>query len=154
MRQVFSSALAGRPGGRRRGIALVGALAALMLVSAMMASIGWHMAANRRMAEHRQDEIQAGWLARGGIELAAIGLLDAPDKYKGETAKPAPRSEVRVTVEREEGAKDVFRVVSEVRYHADVRTRVVRSIERRLRRVSDGSKVRIEVLPAKKTVAR
>ena len=139
---------------RRSGVALIGALVTLGIVSALLASIGGLIAANRRQIEHRQQEIQVGWLARGGIELAAAGLLDAPDSYKGQSWKPIPRSEVRIAVEREKGSKDAFRVVSEARYPTTMRTAAARWITRRLRRVVDGDRVRIEVSAAEEPAKR
>ena len=150
MRQAFSIG----PGRRRRGMALVAALVTLAIVSTLMASIAWHITANRRMAEHRRHRIQAGWLARGGLELAAAGLLGDPERYKGESAKPIEQSQVRITVEPEAGSKDVYKVVSEARYPTNMRNVVVHSVTRRMHRVVDGEQVRIEVLAEKAPAKR
>jgi type II secretory pathway pseudopilin PulG len=149
MRQPHISSPAGPGREPRRGVALVGVVVVLAVVSAMMVSISWNIVANRRQAEHRRQEIQARALAASGIELAVAGLLGDADRYKGETFKPIPHAEVRITAEREEGARDVFRVVSEVRYPTDIPNNLKLSVERRLRRVTDGDQVRIEMLPAK-----
>jgi type II secretory pathway component PulK len=143
--------VAGRWGSRsRRGAALVGVLVALALVTVLMATVGWHMVANRRLAEHRQQQLQADWLARAGIEMAVARLLSDPGGYRGETLEPVSRSQVRITVEGERGGANRFRLVSEARYPTGDRYRVVvRSLSCRVRRVTDGDRVRIEVVPAR-----
>ena len=81
-------------------------------------------------------------------------LLTNPDKYTGESAELVPGSQVRVTVQAERGSPDCFRVVSEARYPAGTTGVVMRSVTRRFRRVTDGSLVRIEVIPAGKSASR
>jgi len=150
-----ASSAAGSPGHRaRRGVALLGAVAALVVVSALVATAGWHVLLNRRLAERREHQLQAGWLARAGVELATARLLGDPEGYAGESAEPVARSQVRVTVEREKGSSETFRVVSEARYPTDGRGVVVRELTRRLRRVSEGGRVRLEVLPAEEPASR
>jgi hypothetical protein len=129
-------------------------VAALVVVSALVATAGWHVLLNRRLAERREHQLQAGWLARAGLELAAARLLGDPEGYAGESAEPVARSLVRVTVQREKGSPDTFRVVSEARYPTDARGVVVRELTRRLRRVSEGGRVRLEVLPPEGSASR
>src|SRR4051794_17799207 len=132
----------------RRGVALIGALVALSVVSVVLVATGWHFAANRRLAERRQHQLQAAWLARAGVELAAGRLLTDPGEYTEESVELLPRSRVRLTVRREPGAPNSFRVVSEARYPADAPTAVVRSLTRLVRRKAGGAGVRLEVAVA------
>ena len=137
--------IAGR--GSRRGMALIGVLVALALVTALLAAIGVHLMANRRLAEHRQHQLQAEWLARAGVELGIARLLTDPDGYTGETVEPIPSSRVSIRVKKESGAANHFDVVSEAIYPASSRDRVARSLKCRVRRVIDSGRVRIEVVP-------
>src|SRR5918911_233524 len=94
----------------RTGVALLGALAALSVVSVVMVAVSWHLTANRRLAERRQHQLQADWLARAGVELAVGRLLTDADKYTGESVELLPRSQVRIQVQKEPGVANAFRV--------------------------------------------
>jgi hypothetical protein len=133
---------------RRRGAALMGVVVALAVLSLVLGTVAWHIVANRRLAERREQRLQAAALARGGVELAVGRLLTDPEKYTGESVSPLPQSEVTIRVQKEPGSADSFRVVSEVRYPTDAPQPVVRSIERRVRRQADGPRVRVEILTA------
>jgi hypothetical protein len=129
----------------RPGAALVVVAVALAMISAMMGLIAVQVMGNRRVLEHRGQQLQAAWLARAGFELACDRLLADAGKYTGETAEPVPRSQVRIHVAREPGAADTFRVTSEARYRTDAPRPVVRSLSRVVQRTSEGGRVRIEV---------
>jgi hypothetical protein len=150
MRRTCSMAAGGSG---RAGVALIGTLAVLAVVSVLLMTIGAQMLSNRRLAERRAEQLQADWLARAGVELA-IGRLLAAEGYTGETTELIPRSEVRVTVGRDEKSPGTFRVVSEARFPTDTREVVMRSVTRLVRRVKDGDRIRIEALPVDEAESR
>jgi len=133
----------------RRGVALLGALVALALVSALLVTIGWRIIAHRRHETQRHNLVQATWLARAGVELAVDKLLSDPDGYKGETVELLPRSRVHIKVEANPDAANTLRVVSEAQYPTEAAKPVNRSLTRILRRTVDGGVARVEVVPEK-----
>ena len=130
----------------RRGSALLIAVAALAVVSVVMAAVTWQCLAGRRLLDRRQNQLQAESLARAGIELAAARLLTDPAGYRGESVEPIPGAEVHIEVRANPGAADVFRVTSEVRFPRDEPDMVRRSATRSFRRTSRGNEVRLEVV--------
>jgi hypothetical protein len=121
-------------------------VAALALVSVVSAAVVWQCLAGRRLLGHRQHELQADWLARAGVELAADRLLADPAGYTGESAEPIPGAEVRVEVRAEPGSANVFRVTSTARFPRDGPDTVLRSATRSFRRTSRGDRVGLEVV--------
>src|SRR5947209_6972757 len=106
-----------RPG--RRGVAAVWALVILIVLTALMANITWLHLAGRRVLDQRHRQLQAEWLARAGLELAAARLLANPAGYSGETVTLLPASEVRILVQPEAGSRDRFQVTSTATYPTD-----------------------------------
>ena len=133
-------------GSNRRGLALMGTLVTLAIISLMMTAIVWQILATRRTLEHREYELQAAWLARAGAELAVADLLAKPSGHSGEVVELIPRSRVTVEVKSEDGSPDTFLITSEARYPSDTDDGVVRSVTRRYRRQMDGEKARLQVL--------
>jgi len=82
----------------RRGIAAVWALVVLAVLTVVIGVITWQSVTGFRRADHRQAQLQALWLARSGVELAAARLLANPAGYTGETLELIPRSQVRIEV--------------------------------------------------------
>src|SRR6266496_2220235 len=105
-----------RPSTSRRGAALMVAVVALAVVSVVSASVVWNCLAGRRLLDQRQHQLQAEWLARSGLELAAARLLADPAGYKGESVELIPGALVRIEVRTEQAAPNVFRVTSEGRF--------------------------------------
>jgi hypothetical protein len=130
----------------RRGTALLIAMVAIVIVSAVAAAVVWQCLAGRRVLEHRHNQLQAEWLARAGVELAADRLLTDPAGYRGEVVEPVPGAEVRIEVRAGPGA-DVFRVTSFAVFPRKDREAVRRSAARTFRRTSQGGRVRLEVVP-------
>jgi hypothetical protein len=132
----------------RRGVALVIVLAILSMMSLFMMTITAQILSNRRTVEHRGQQLQAALLARAGIERACTRLLSDPAKYRGESIELMPNSQLHIEIQPDPKSKDTFLVTSEAFYPADNPHGVKRLLARRLHRVSDGSRVRIEVQPA------
>lgn len=127
----------------RRGVAAIWALVVLSVLTVVIALATWHSLAGQRLAERRQYQLQADWLARSGIELAAARLLTAPHEYKGETVQPVERGQVRIAVHTDEKAPGVFRITAEARYPAGDKDAVLRTAARTLRRVTEKGQVRL-----------
>jgi hypothetical protein len=131
---------------RRRGSALLIAVAALAIISALAAAIAWECVAARRVLDRRQTQLQAESLARAGVELAADRLLRDPAGYRGETVALVSGAEVRIEVRTDAKSGSVFRVTSEARYSADGGPRLVRSASRAFRRTSRNNEAHLEVV--------
>jgi hypothetical protein len=132
---------------RRRGSALLVAVVAITVAAVVTAAITWQSVAGRRLVESRQHQLQAEWLARAGIELAADRLLSDPAGYRGESVELVPGGRVRIEVRAEPGKADVFRVSSEALFPQDGRDRALRTVTRSFRRTTRDKQVRLEVIP-------
>src|SRR5207248_3402954 len=93
-----------RPFPARQGAALMVAVVALAVVSVVSTSVVWNCLAGRRLLDQRQHQLQAKWLARSGLELAAARLLAEPSGYMGESVELIPGAQVRVVVRTEQAA--------------------------------------------------
>jgi hypothetical protein len=131
------------PSGRRRGVALLAVVLALALVSVMLGAATWQLLAHRHTLQRRQNQAQAVWLARAGVERAAAHLLAEPAAYTGETVKLIPDSQLRIAVKRAPGQGEVYEVVSEARFPTDAPNPVVRSLTRHFRRIVEGKRTRL-----------
>jgi hypothetical protein len=128
-------------------VALVIVLAILAMISLFMATITAQILSNRRTVEHRGQQLQAALLARAGIERACSRLLSDPAKYTGESIELIPNSQLHIGIQPDPKSKDTFLITSEAYYPADNPHGVKRLLARRLQRVADGPRVRIEVRP-------
>src|SRR5262249_53708935 len=120
----------------RNGVALLGALVTLAVLSLLSAAIGWQILASRRILEHRHWELQASWLARAGVERAAAQLLTDPGGYDGEVEEIIPLSNVRIEMRPMPDLPGIYEVTSESHYPTDSVDLVVRTATRRFRRHS------------------
>jgi len=127
----------------RKGAALMGVLIAIAIVSMILTAITWQNVANRKLVQRRQHQLQSAWLARSGVETAIARLLKDP-AYKGETIKSMQSSRVKITVVPQKDEADIFHITSEARFPDHPSEAVVRSAERRFRRITEGNKVRLE----------
>lgn len=135
-----------RPSASRRGAALLIAVVALGVVAVVSVAIVRNCLACRRLLDRRQHEVQAEWLARSGVELAAARLLADPASYKGEAVELIAGAQVRIEVRSDQATPNVFRVTSAARFPRDGPDVVQRSVTRSLRRTPRGDQVRIEVI--------
>jgi hypothetical protein len=132
------------PRAHRRGVATVWMLIVLAVLSALLTAITWQHLSGRRTLDQRQKQLQAVWLARAGVELAAARLLSNPAEYKAESLSLFPGSEVRLTVRTEPNMPNTFVVTSEAHYRTDEPQPVTRVLTRQFRRVVDKERVRLE----------
>lgn len=135
---------------RRSGVTVMMAVVALAVVSLIMGSIAWQQAATRRRLLHREQELQAEWLMRAGLERAAAKLLASP-VYSGESLDLIRNGTVRVECTRT--AEGEFRVTSSSEFPTDVTDVVRRESERTVRRIEQDGSVRVELFPTSEPAA-
>ena len=97
----------------RRGVAAIWALVVLAVLMIVIELLAVHTANGIRRADHHHHQIQALWLARSGVELAAARLLANPADYNGETLEVIPRSQVHIEVHKTSDTPDIFRITCE-----------------------------------------
>jgi hypothetical protein len=131
---------------RRRGVAILMALVAMALLVVVMGVVTGQILTSRRQLAHRAQQLQAQALAHAGLELAAARVLANPAAYDEETEEIVPRSHIRIKVLNTARA-DVFRVTCGVMYPTDEPYPVVQIRARKFRRIVDGNRVRLEVVP-------
>jgi hypothetical protein len=85
----------------RRAVATVWMLVVLAVLTAVLGTTTWQHLTARRLLDQRHQQLQAAWLARAGVELAAARLLINPADYTGESVAILPEAQVRITVRRE-----------------------------------------------------
>jgi hypothetical protein len=124
----------------------VAAIAALAAATIILSVITLELLAERQSLGRRQDRLQAEWLARAGLELAADRLLEKPAAFTEDNRELLPDARVRVTVEQE--GSDVYAVTAEAEVGSRDRM-VVRTAHARFRRTASGGAVRLDTLPAK-----
>jgi hypothetical protein len=124
-------------------MALLLAVVILALVSAMAGVIAWQTSAARRLLDDHQQQLQAAWLARAGIEQACARLLAEPDKYAGETIEPIPRGTVHIAIAREPKTPGLVRLTSEARYPADAPQPKLRTLTAEVRRTGGNLQLKV-----------
>jgi hypothetical protein len=133
---------------RRSGLASLWAIVVLTVVGTMLTCITAQLFSNRGDLEQRQFHMQARWLARGGLELAAERLLADAASYKGETSAPLANSSVKISITPVAGDKDQYQVTSEARYPTEGRKGVMVALQRRFRRIVEGGQVKLTTVQA------
>jgi len=119
-------------------LVLIASLTVILSVAAVQ------MIAQRKVLRQREHQLQATWLARAGVELAAARLLDKPAAFTEENRELAPESRVRIAVEKT--APDVYRVTAEAEVGLENGPPVTRSASGRFRRTADGDTIRLQAL--------
>jgi len=66
---------------RRPGVALVMALVVMAILVVILTMVTRHIVSQRHTVHQRHRQLQAEWLARAGVELAAARLLDNPTPF-------------------------------------------------------------------------
>lgn len=134
------------PALQRSGIALIWAIVILSVLTVVMALVTQTSVTGLRRADRRQQQLQADWLTRSGIELAAARLLNDPKEYEGETVELIPEGKVRIAIQTKADAPGTYWVTCEVRYPSEEPEAVVRTAKRTLRRVTEKDRTRLEVV--------
>ncbi len=128
----------------RRGVAIVWLLIVLGLLTAVMANITRQHWNNRRALQQRHKHLQAEWLARGGLELAAARLLTNPTGYDGDSVEPLAGGQIKIAVSVEAADASTYRVTSVSRYRTDEPWPAAHEVTGRFRRITTADRVRLE----------
>ncbi len=126
---------------RRQGVAIVMALVLMTVLTVVMSVVVMQMAAERRVLGDREQMLQADWLARSGVELAAARLLDDPAAFELERQDLLPDATVKITVEK--SGTDEYRVTAEAAIGPDPRPKRARTALGHFRRVSNDGETRL-----------
>lgn len=126
-----------------RGVAAVWAVVVLAILSLLLTGITRQLLTTRQVLRQREQRVQADWLARAGIELAAARLLGDPSTYNGETLEPIPNGRVKIEVRPEKDQSDTFVVTVEARFPADDVKAGRRLLERRFQRKVEKDRVHL-----------
>jgi type II secretory pathway component PulK len=126
-------------------MALVVALVTLAALSVIISGVAVQLFAQRQSLTQRHNQLQATWLARAGVELAAARLLDKPAPFSEDNQELLAKASVRIVVEKE--GPEVYSVRAEAKVGPPDRL-VVRTAQARFRRMTSGGIVRLENLSA------
>jgi len=135
------NAYGGQP---RRGAAIIFAIGVLGALMVFTLTTTKYLTSARRIAENRFDRVQAHWLARAGIEMAAARILLKPDGYEGENLQLIPDSLVQLTITKDAQSEDTYRIVSDARFGMSRPATARWIITRTIRRSSESGTTRIE----------
>ena len=131
----------------RPGMLLIAALVVLAVLTILLTVVTVQIVKQRQFVQQRQRQLQADWLVRAGVELAAARLLASPAAFSAEEEELAPAAKVRIVVEK--AAADSYQVSVEATVGIGEGPAVVRSGTRLFRRSADGATIRLQAAPAK-----
>ncbi len=131
----------------RRGVAIIWALVVLACVAGLMGALTTQAVAARRLADRRQGQLQALWLARAGLELAVDRIRTGADGHTGEFADILPGAKLRLSVKRCHGPAETFAATSEARFRTEGNAVVVRTLSGMIRRTRAAGRVRVQMFP-------
>src|SRR5262245_19720915 len=98
---------------KRRGIALVMALVVMAVLTVILAFVAKEIVTQRLALEQRQRRLQAQWLARAGVEIAAARLLDGPEAFALEMNDVL--ADIALEIRAAKLGKDLFAVITEAK---------------------------------------
>lgn len=128
---------------RRRGLAIVMALAVMAVLTVILSVVTLQVVNQRKLMVQRQHRLQAEWLARAGIEVAAARLLDNPSAFTDDKQQLAPDTELRIAVEKH--AQDQYTIAVEAAVgRADEHQTRVRTATARFRRIVRDAVVQLQ----------
>jgi type II secretory pathway pseudopilin PulG len=134
---------------RRAGLALVTALVVMAALAVILAVVGAQIVAQRQMVNQRHRQLEAQWLARAGVELAAARLLEKPDAFTEEKREQLSDSKVRIVVEKL--GQDLYAITAEAEVGPPDEPTVIRTATALFRRTDSDGVVRLQALPQEKT---
>jgi type II secretory pathway component PulK len=133
-----------KPSNHRKGIALLMALVAMAIVTLAMTMLVTQIVAQRRLVQQRQRQLQAEWLARAGVELAAARLLDSAAAFSDDKQEVLPDTKLKIAVEK--SGADAFTVAVEAQVGLQDGPAVFRRVNARFRRSDKSGAVRLEAI--------
>jgi len=138
--------IARKQSARRQGGAIVFALVVLAVIGVLMATAAQQITHARRMVENRRNLLQARWLVRSGIELAAARLVAASADYTGEDVEPIVDARVNIQVTKEGSDANSFRIRCTARFPIGEPFTVESSTTRIAKRTADGGRIELSSL--------
>lgn len=128
----------------RHGISCAWALVVLSVLTVMLAVASQGMLFNRQSLHRRHDQLQASWLARSGVELAAARLLEDSKAFTEETTELLPGSRLRIEVQEDQKKPGTWVVNAKASLPPEGRSQSVCTITRRFERIVDKDKVNLK----------
>jgi type II secretory pathway component PulK len=128
----------------RKGVALITALVVMAVLAVVLTVVTVQIVAQRNLLRNRERQLQADWLARAGVELAAARLLDSPKEFSEEKRDLAPAGKVKIDVKK--SADDVYVVSAEAEVSLPDEKAVIRSAGVRFRRTDSGGVIRLQLM--------
>jgi hypothetical protein len=132
----------------RKGLALVTALVVMAALAVILAVVGAQIVAQRQTVNQRHRQLEAQWLARAGVELAAARLLEKPDAFTKENLQLVSNSKVRIVIEKL--AQDLYAITAEAEVGPADEPTVIRTATGLFRRTDSDGVVRLQALPQEK----
>jgi type II secretory pathway component PulK len=97
---------------------------------------------SKRVLEQQNNQHQATWLARSGLEAGVAQLLSEGAKPARQLLEIVPSSKLEWEIESE--ASGIFRITAQAKYPTDQPKGATRQITARYRRIQEGTHVRVE----------
>jgi Tfp pilus assembly protein PilX len=129
---------------RRQGVALVLAMVVMAVLTVVLSVMAVQVVSQRQMVRQRHKQLQADWLARAGVELAAARLLQNPGGFNEVRNELVPDAILRVHVEKTDG--DEYLVTADATVSAEEGSPVERTASARFRRIERDGVVHLEAL--------
>ena len=133
---------------RRQGVALVMALVVMAILAVILTVVTRQIVSQRHTLHHRHRQLQAEWLARAGVELAAARLLEDPTAFAQENHDLLPDAMVRIVVEK--AGQDMYTVTVEAELGPKDEALMVRTSRSRFRRAESDGAIRLQALQSEK----
>jgi hypothetical protein len=129
----------------RKGIAIVMALVLIATLAVIFSVVATQIVAQRQVLRQRHRQLQADWLARAGVELAAARLLAGAAAFSEEKQDLLPDSKVRISVDKI--GQDSYVVAVEAQVGEVDEPPMVRTAKRSFRRTEENGVVHLRVIP-------
>lgn len=126
---------------KRKGVALITALVVMAVLAIVLAVVTVQVVAQHNLLRQRERQLQADWLARAGVELAAARLLDSPKEFSEERRDLAAAGKVKIEVKK---AGEIFVVSAEADAALPEEKPVIRTAGSRFRRTDQGGVIRLQ----------
>jgi type II secretory pathway component PulK len=127
---------------KRKGFALITALVVMAVLAIVLTVVTVQIVAQHNLLRHRERQLQADWLARAGVELAAARLLDSPKEFSEERSDLAPAGKVKIEVKK---TAEIFVASAEAEVALPGEKAVIRSAAARFRRSDTGGVIRLQM---------
>jgi type II secretory pathway pseudopilin PulG len=128
---------------KRKGFALIAALVAMSVLAIVLTVVTVQIVAQRNLLRQRERQLQADWLARAGVELAAARLLDSAKEFSEERTDLAPAGKVKIEVKK---SAEIFIVSAEADVGLAGEKTVTRGVTARFRRTDSGGVIHLQMM--------